>query len=1152
MVNFRRIKIACDSNTCIFPSVEFLIPRVIVYVPMDNPILVALLAGVLASINCGLRAEDAPVTPFPAPWQPKMAAASDDAENMIKGFKVPPDLTVELFAAEPMLAHPVAICTDEKGRFFVAETWRIADNGTGGGDSDVGAMDMRGHMDWLDQDLANRSPQDREAMLRRNLGDKAKRLEVNSEIVRIIEDSKGTGKADKSAIFADGFNHILDGVGAGVLAYRGNVYYTCIPNLWLLKDTKNAGVADVKQVLKTGFGARIAFLGHDLHGLALGPDGKLYFSIGDRGYNVTVGGKQIDGHERGAVFRCNPDGSEFEVFATGLRNPQKLAFDKYGNLFTADNNADHGDSARWVYVVEGGDSGWRGGYQFITKPNELGTWTSEKMWFEHFDGQPAFIVPPIKQVGTGPSGIAYYPGTGQLPERYADHFFYCDYKGNGGIFSFSVKPKGAGFEYVEDKDKEFFWKNQATDMCFGVDGAAYACVWVSGITKTGKGRIYRIFDPKMKDDPQAAETKKLLSEGMDKRSNEELAKLLEHRDQRVRQAAQFALAEKGAAARPIFEDALKSKNQLARIHAIWGIGQIAHDIAFAGMSVEERDRNLEKPWDEATLIPLVNLFTDLDDEVVAQAVKTVANGRLAKAVDVFKLNLKRIDLRVRFFAAYGLGKLQSSDAIEPLCAMLRENADKDAFVRHAAVMALYWIAEKYPDLVLEKSSDVSASVRMAVLLVLRRMEDPRIAKFLKDKNPLLVEEAARAINDVPIPGAFPELAAQTVPGDEVREKPKLPGGFAFKGEFFENLSATTYAGFISSDKFKAGKPDKEETYEIFESPTDRGFNYGARLSGIFTAPQTGPYTFWLAVDDWGELFLSSDEDPANKKRIAETHSPQWEKSREWYKYPNQKSAPQTLEGGKKYYIEALMVQVRGGDNLAVGWQLPDGTKQMPIGNQEPEEQDVPVPLVRRALNANFRLGAAENAAALAAFSARKEAPAGLRVEALGMLADWAEPPARDKIMNPVRPLAAARSRACRRGAETAVGNAAAGNRQRRARRRGAGRGTIENRRLRRAASEIAGRRKEKRRRSRGGLERALRFARGKYLCAGPRRRDGARLEFAQGRERAACETQPERRHRRAEENARRREGVHPREAERVRGAGRNHDSRNEWHFKRVA
>ncbi|HLX59637.1 MAG TPA: hypothetical protein VKX17_00005, partial [Planctomycetota bacterium] len=164
---------------------------------MKSSLQAALLAALFVAVT-------ALATDAPAPWQPKMAPASDDAENAIKSFKVPKDLVVELFAAEPLLAHPVALCCDEHGRFFVAETWRFADGINGGPDSDLGALDLRGHMDWLEQDMANHTPQDREAMLKRNLGEKAKRLTVASEIVRMIEDTKGTGRADKSTIFADG------------------------------------------------------------------------------------------------------------------------------------------------------------------------------------------------------------------------------------------------------------------------------------------------------------------------------------------------------------------------------------------------------------------------------------------------------------------------------------------------------------------------------------------------------------------------------------------------------------------------------------------------------------------------------------------------------------------------------------------------------------------------------------------------------------------------------------------------------------------------------------------------------------------------------------------------------------------------------------
>src|SRR5262249_46340250 len=150
--------------------------------------------------------------------------------------------------------------------------------------------------------------------------------------VRLLEDTKGTGKIDKSTVFADGFHHAADGLGAGVLARKGNVYYTCIPDLWLLKDTKGSGKADVRESLSTGYGVHVAFVGHDMHGLRVGPDGRLYFSIGDRGLNVkTREGKTLFYPDTGAVLRCDPDGGNLEVVATGLRNPQELAFDQYGN-----------------------------------------------------------------------------------------------------------------------------------------------------------------------------------------------------------------------------------------------------------------------------------------------------------------------------------------------------------------------------------------------------------------------------------------------------------------------------------------------------------------------------------------------------------------------------------------------------------------------------------------------------------------------------------------------------------------------------------------------------------------------------------------------------------------------------------------------------
>ncbi|WP_198170308.1 PA14 domain-containing protein [Mucilaginibacter arboris] len=114
----------------------------------------------------------------------------------------------------------------------------------------------------------------------------------------------------------------------------------------------------------------------------------------------------------------------------------------------------------------------------------------------------------------------------------------------------------------------------------------------------------------------------------------------------------------------------------------------------------------------------------------------------------------------------------------------------------------------------------------------------------------------------------------------------------------------------------------------FEGPKDVADNYASRIRGYIYAPQTGSYTFWLATDDAGELWLSTDDQPVNKTRIANVDG--WTNYREWGKYPSQKSISITLQAGKKYYVEALQKEGGGGDNLSVQWQLPDGTMETPI------------------------------------------------------------------------------------------------------------------------------------------------------------------------------------------------------------------------------
>lgn len=647
-----------------------------------------------------------------------------EAELAIHRFKLPDGMRAEVFAAEPFLANPVAICLDERNRVYVAETFRLH----------RGVEDNRGHMNWLLDDLAAQTVADRVAYTKKWLKDDIGRYAVEQERVRLLEDLDGDGRADQSTVFADGFNAIEDGLAAGVLAHEGTVYFTCIPKLWRLRDTDGAGVANEKTVVFDGFGVRFAFTGHDLHGLVLGPDGRLYFSIGDRGFNVELKDRQrLALPDQGAVFRCELDGSNFEVFCQGLRNPQELAFDDLGNLFTGDNNSDSGDQARWVYLPEGSDSGWRMYFQYHP---DRGPWNREKLWHPKHPGQPAHIVPPIANFANGPSGLTYYPGTG-LDEKYNGHFFLVDFRGqssNSGIRSFTLNPQGASFELVDAK--EFIWSILATDVEFGFDGAMYVSDWVEGWGNNGQGRIYRFRDNSHADQPVVQEVTALMKVSFATRSPAQLTSLLDHPDYRIRLRSQLALV-KADAFNDLAEVARHGKTLSARIHAIWGIGQMAR---------KSSDR----------LSPVLSLFSDSEPEIRAQMARVCGDCRRQEAASGLRKLLKDSSARVRSLAAIAVGRIGDRAATPALFEALEENADHDPTLRHCLVMGLVGTATA--EELAAAHQLPSPSVRLGAVVALRRLKHPGLSLFIDDADPLVVAEAARAIHDLRITSALPSVA----------------------------------------------------------------------------------------------------------------------------------------------------------------------------------------------------------------------------------------------------------------------------------------------------------------------------------------------------------------------------------------------------------
>ncbi|MEN6578657.1 MAG: PA14 domain-containing protein [Phycisphaerales bacterium] len=143
-------------------------------------------------------------------------------------------------------------------------------------------------------------------------------------------------------------------------------------------------------------------------------------------------------------------------------------------------------------------------------------------------------------------------------------------------------------------------------------------------------------------------------------------------------------------------------------------------------------------------------------------------------------------------------------------------------------------------------------------------------------------------------------------------------------EWWMDITGTAVANLTGDPRFP-NDPTGRELVDLLEGPTDWTDYYGSRLYGWLKPEKSGQYTFWIASDDLSELWLSTDDDPANVAMIASVTG--WSSSRDFdnvstYAGTNQKSAAITLTAGQKYYIEALMKEGGGGDNLAVAWQPP--------------------------------------------------------------------------------------------------------------------------------------------------------------------------------------------------------------------------------------
>ena len=361
-----------------------------------------------------------------------------------------PALEISLWASEPLFSNPTCIDIDHKGRVWVCESVNYRDT------------------------LLGRP-------LRRSAGDR----------ILILEDSKRTGKADKVTVFYQspqilaplGIAVAKDPVGPG---YK--VYVCQSPDILVFEDKDGDGKADgPPKKLISGF--RGIDHDHGVHGILIGPDGKLYFSVGDEGVAGLrgKGGKKTwTSNETdctaGTIWRCDLDGRNLELIAHNFRNEYEPCVDSFGTVFVSDNDDDGSEQTRICYVMSGGNYGYH--------PRGPG----QSHWHEEQPG----VVPKILRTWFGsPTGMCVYEGT-LLPRKYRGQLLHTD-AGPRHLRCYHLTADGAGYavdreDMVTGKDDWF----RPSDVCVAPDGSAYVADWydpgVGGhnMGDVRRGRIYRV------------------------------------------------------------------------------------------------------------------------------------------------------------------------------------------------------------------------------------------------------------------------------------------------------------------------------------------------------------------------------------------------------------------------------------------------------------------------------------------------------------------------------------------------------------------------------------------------------------------------------------------------------------------------------------
>ncbi len=455
------------------------------------------------------------------------------AQNAIAGLEIAEGLEVTLAASEPELRSLTNLDIDDRGRVWVCDV-----------------MNYRGNS-------GSRPEGDR---------------------ILILEDTTGDGVMDSVKTFYQGRD--IDSA-MGICVLGNEVIVTATPTVWRFVDEDGDDKPDRKEAMFTETGQPQH--DHSAHSFLFGPDGKLYWNFGNTGQQVkdANGNTVVDIHGRAVVdngqplyggmpFRCDLDGSNFEVLAHNFRNNWETTIDSFGTLWQSDNDDDGNRGTRINFVMEHGNYGYR---------DELtgAGWRERRITMEdeiphqHWHLNDPGVIPNVLQTGAGsPSGIMVYEGR-LLPERFWDQVIHCD-PGPNVVRAYPVKVDGAGYSatiepLVTGTVDQWF---RPVDVCVAPDGSLFVTDWYDpgvGGHRQGdvdRGRLFRIAPP---GSPYKVPK-------FDYSTAEGAAEALRNPNLAVRYKAWMALHSMGADAEEALLRLWQDPNPRLRARALWLLGKI--------------------------------------------------------------------------------------------------------------------------------------------------------------------------------------------------------------------------------------------------------------------------------------------------------------------------------------------------------------------------------------------------------------------------------------------------------------------------------------------------------------------------------------------------------------------------------------------------